>query len=223
MLLQSSITRRLRKDAWRRCLPFGILLNASTAQAEPQHFRFDPVHTQITFFVSHLGFSRSSGRLHILEGEFLFDPDDWSASRVTVAIDINTLNLGDSGWEKKLKSDEFFNAKKFPAARFASESIEKLDDKRGLIHGALSLHGVTRKLDIPFSLNKIGVHVYTFKYTAGFSAALTLKRSDFGIRALLPGVGDEVEVRLEVEGQRTRDPMQTIAPSAQEPEDAVKK
>ncbi len=186
-------------------LALASLFAVSIASARPQNFRFDPTHTQITFFVSHLGFSQSSGRLHVLEGDFVFDPDDWAASKVNVAVDIASLDMGDAGWEKKLKSSEFFNVKKYPTARFASDSVERIGDARGVIHGMLSLHGVTRKLDVPFAFNKIGVHSYTFKYTAGFSAAATFNRSDFAMRALLPGVGDEIELRLEVEGQRERD------------------
>jgi polyisoprenoid-binding protein YceI len=195
-----------------RTVAFALLLLAANAVAKPQNFRLDPIHTQITFFVSHLGFSQSSGRLHVLSGDFRFDPQDWTAAKVNAMVDIASLNMGDADCEKKLKSDEFFNVKKYPYAYFVSDSVEKINDTRGVVHGALSLHGVTRKLDVAFTVNKAGVHAYTFKYTMGLSAVMAIKRSDFGMRALLPGVGDEVEVRLEVEGQRERNAPETPIP-----------
>jgi len=39
--------------------------------------------------------------------------------------------------------------------------------------------------------------------TAGFSATATLKRSDFGINAYLPGLGDEVKLTIEVEANKS--------------------
>jgi polyisoprenoid-binding protein YceI len=179
-----------------------LLAGVVSAHAEASDYRFDSVHTQIIFFADHLGFSHPSGRLHVQNGYFHFDPDDWSTAKVDVRISIATLDMGDAAWEKKLKSDEFFNLKRFPEAHFLGSRVEKTGDNSGVIHGELTLHGVTRKLDLPIVSNKVGRHSFSLQYVAGFSATLSFKRSDFGMRASLPAVGDEVQIRLEVEGVR---------------------
>jgi polyisoprenoid-binding protein YceI len=179
-----------------------LLAGATSAHADASDYRFDIVHTQIIFFSDHLGFSHPSGRLHVQNGYFHFDPDDWSSAKVDVRISIASLDMGDAGWEKKLKSDEFFNLKRFPEAHFVSSSVEKTGGNNGVIHGELTLHGVTRKLDLPIVSNKVGRHTFSLQYVAGFSATLSFKRSDFGMRASIPAVGDEVQIRLEVEGVR---------------------
>lgn len=173
------------------------------AQAKPQRYAFDPVHTQVLFFVSHLGFSYPMGRFPKIEGGFTFDPDDWSRSKVEATIHVGSLYLGDAAWEKKMLSDEFFHAKKYPTMRFVSERVEKTGEDTGTIHGQLTLHGVTRPVAVGFRLNRIGRHAFSFKSAAGFSATARIKRSAFGMKRLLPAVGDTVDIRLEVEGLRS--------------------
>ena len=51
-------------------------------------------------------------------------------------------------------------------------------------------------------INRIGTHPYTLKATAGFSATTTISRSQYGLDALDGTLGDAVDVRIEVEGQR---------------------
>ncbi len=52
------------------------------------------------------------------------------------------------------------------------------------------------------TLNKVGKNPITEKMTAGFTATTTLKRSDFGIKTLLPDVGDEVKIEINAEAYK---------------------
>ena len=55
-------------------------------------------------------------------------------------------------------------------------------------------------MTLEVTYNKSGVHPYSKKFVAGFSATASLKRSDFDMVYGLPGIGNEVEIRIEVEG-----------------------
>ena len=57
-------------------LSLALLPGAPTLAAKPADYRFDQVHSQLVFFVSHLGFSHAIGRFSQWEGQFRFDPDD---------------------------------------------------------------------------------------------------------------------------------------------------
>jgi polyisoprenoid-binding protein YceI len=186
-------------------LPAGLLVLAliaapAWAQAAGRDYRFDTVHTQVLFRVSHLGFSNSTGRLHVKSGFFHFDDADWSQAKLDVTIDIASLDMGDAVWNEKLRSHEFFASERYPSARFIASGIDKVADKRAIVHGKLSLLGRTRPVDLAVTFNRAGVDAYTFKWTAGFSATAQLKRSDFGMVKYLPDVGDAVELRIEAEG-----------------------
>jgi polyisoprenoid-binding protein YceI len=195
-----------------------LALGGANAWADADTYSFDPVHTQIFFCTGHLGFSKPCGRLHVSAGNFSFDAKDWSTARVDVVIDINSLDLGDAEWESRVKSGEFLDAQRYPTARFISQRVEKTSDKygtqTGVMHGQLALHGKTLKIDLPFTFNKVGVHPYTFKRIAGFSAVLKIKRSDFGIDRYLQVVSDEVELRIEAEGFRDRHAGESTPPES---------
>jgi polyisoprenoid-binding protein YceI len=183
-----------------------VLLAASLpAAAKTERFVLDPVHTQVYFLASHLGFSRSLGKFAKFSGTLTFDRDDWSTATLDATVDIASLYMGDAAWEKKMLSDSFFDAKRYPTARFvATRLVREGRTDRGRLEGDLTLLGVTRPIAFDVTLNRIGRHTFSFQYVAGFSASTTIRRSDFGMRTQLPAVGDEVEIRLEVEALRER-------------------
>lgn len=182
----------------------GLLLLAAcaAASAAPARWRLDPVHCQVLFFADHLGFSRQMGRFTGVAGAIEFDPDDWTAGRVEVEIDVASLWLGDAGWEKKMRSDDFFDAARFPTARFASERVEATGEATARVHGTLTLRGVARPVVLDVTRNRVGRNTFNLKQTAGFSARTTLSRKAFGIARLPAAIADEVEVVLEIEAIR---------------------
>ncbi len=182
-----------------------LLVLPAAASAAARDYRFDTVHTQVLFSLSHLGYSHPTGRLHVKSGFIHFDEDDWGSAQVDVLIDTATVDMGDAAWNDKVRSHEFFAAEHYPTAHFVSTRVEKKGDRDGIVHGKLTLLGATRAVDLAVKFNRAGVDPYTFKSTVGFSATATLKRSDFGMSKYLPDVGDAVDLCIEVEGLRDRD------------------
>jgi polyisoprenoid-binding protein YceI len=172
------------------------------ASAAPDRYVLDRVHCQVLFFADHLRFSRQMGRFTGVSGWFTHDPDDWSSARVEAEIDIGSLWLGDAEWERKMLSDDFFNAAEHPTARFIGERVEPTGPDTGRLHGTLTLRGVTRPVVLELTRNRVGRNSFSLKSTAGFSARATLRRSEFGMTRLPAAIGDEVELRLEIEGIR---------------------
>jgi polyisoprenoid-binding protein YceI len=178
------------------------LLSSISAQASD--FKFDPVHTQIFFSISHVGYSHSTGRVAVKSGFFSFDDGDWSKSKVDVTIDIASLDMGNTDWSDKLKS-AFFDASTYPTAHYVSKSVQKTGEKSGIVHGELTLLGKTVPVDLQLTFNRAGVDGYTMRYIAGFSANATLKRSAFGMTRSDKDIGDDVTIHMEVEGDRDGD------------------
>lgn len=165
-------------------------------------YRFDTVHSQVQFRVSHLGFSESEGEFHDLRGEFRFDRDDWARSGCDVRIGVASLDLDDDAWNRRMLAADWFDVSRFPEMRFRCRKVERLDERSGRIDGELSLRGVTRPVALELRFNRAGVHKYSLKYTAGFMATTTIRRSDFGMIKYLPEIGDDISIRLDIEGQR---------------------
>jgi polyisoprenoid-binding protein YceI len=182
-------------------VPFALSPTRAAA-ADPATWRFDPVHTQITFFVEHLGFAHAAGRVRVAGGWFRFDPDDWSTAAADVSVDLTSLDMGDAKWSETVRSGQFLDVERWPTARFVGRSLDTEGRAPGqaILHGDLTLHGTTRPVELAVTFNRIGRDPYAFKRKAGFSARTTLARSAFGIKRYAEVVGEEIEVRIEVEG-----------------------
>jgi polyisoprenoid-binding protein YceI len=178
------------------------MLASPVVHARGWLYEIDPVHTQITFFVDHLGFSRASGRAYGATGHFVFEPGDWSSACVVARLDVARIGFGDDAWDQRMRRGDFFDADAHPEIVFHSTAVTPVDDDRARVDGVLALRGERVPVSLDLGFNKAGHNIAAGRHTAGFSARATLMRSDFGMSALIPRVGDEVEILIEAEGFR---------------------
>jgi polyisoprenoid-binding protein YceI len=197
----------------RHVLALAPLFAAGVAHADT--YRFDPVHTQVWFSADHQRFSHPQGRLRVKDGWFAFDAKDWSQGSVDVEIDMTSADMGDAKWSDMVRGGQFLDAARYPTARFTSTSVDRNDATHGVIHGDLTFHGTTRPVDVEFTLNRVGNDPYAFKQKAGFSARAVLHRSEFGIKRYVDVVGEDIELRFEIEGIRDGDAAKNETPPAQ--------
>lgn len=179
-----------------------FLLSPVPAEAAPERYNFDKTHTQILFFVNHLGFSMSQGEFHDYDGYFIFDRENPENSYVEVEIRAASIDMDDEKWDAHMKNEDFFHVEKHPVITFKSTNIEQFSEDSANITGDLTMLGVTKPVTLTTTLNKTGRHPFNQKYVAGLSATATVKRSEFGMNYGLPLIGEEAEIRLEIEGIR---------------------
>jgi polyisoprenoid-binding protein YceI len=67
------------------------------------------------------------------------------------------------------------------------------------VTGDLTLHGVTKPVTLDVDVVKVGEHPMRKALAAGFTAAATITRSDFGIAKYLPAVADDVKIHIVAE------------------------
>ena len=113
------------------------LIGVQPARAQIEIYEFDKAHTQILFFVDHIGFSKSQGEFHEYEGGFTFNRADPENSKVEVSIQTSSIDMDDEKWNKHMKNSDFFDVEKFPTMSFKSTKIKKTGDKTGTITGCL--------------------------------------------------------------------------------------
>lgn len=169
-----------------------------------QSYILEPVHTQILFFCDHLGFSKSQGEFLAFEGSFNFDPEQVEASTVEVTIHTSSINMDNQKWDEHMKNEDFFNVEKYPTMTFKSTKVESTKKGQMNVHGNLTILDQTHPAILAVTHNKSGVHPFSGKFIAGFSATTTIQRSTYGMTYGLPALGDEVEIRLEVEGEKSQ-------------------
>ena len=175
-------------------LAFGPAFGADT-------FSLDPAHTQTVFEVSHLGYSTITGNFHDLKGSVVLDQEKPNNSRVEVVIGTATVDTGLAARDNDLRSKNFFNVAEFPTMTFKSTSVRRTGPKTADVRGDLTLLGVTRPEVLKIILNRIAPDQLRNNATvAGFTGTTTIKRSDFGMKAYVPYIGDDVKVTINFEG-----------------------
>ena len=161
-------------------------------------YTLDPGHTFPRFEISHFGFSTHHGQFNKTAGKLVLDRAAKTGS-VEITVDTASIGTGDPKLEEHLRSDEFFNVAKFPVMKFRSKSIKFNGDAPASAEGELTLLGVTKPLTLTILRVKCGPHPMLKKEDCGAEVTGVLKRSDFGMKAYVPLVGDEVTLRIQVE------------------------
>lgn len=169
------------------------------AQAETLTYKLDKPHTQVVFAVNHLGFSNSIGKFLDYDGTITYDKAAVENSSVAVTIKTASVDLADQKWNDHMKNKDFFNVEQFPEMTFKSTKIERTGENTANITGDLTLLGVTKPVVLAAVLNQEGKHPMSGKAGIGVSATAKIKRSEFGMNYGLPMVGDDVDIRIEVE------------------------
>lgn len=177
---------------------FTLVTFSSGINAESQPLILDNQHTYVLWKVKHLGFSTQAGKWYA-NGQLTIDNDHPQQSKVKVIIKIDDIVTGIPELDKHLKGKLFFDTKQFPTATFVSNRVEVTGKDKAKVYGMLTLHGATKPITLNVVLNKAGINLLNDRETVGFSATASLKRSDYGINALIPEVGDDVDLEIEAE------------------------
>lgn len=188
----------------------GITANAqpskatTTTPATPTTWNVDASHSSVKFSVTHLTVSETEGVFKKFSGSINSKTADFQGAAINFTVDVNTINTDDEGRDKHLKSDDFFNAEKYPNMSFVGTSFKKVKGNVYVLEGNLTIRDVTKK--VKFNV----VYGGTVKdpwgnVKAGFKATGKISRSAFGLKwsALteMGGavVGDEVSMALNLE------------------------
>lgn len=176
------------------------------AQADPMKQEVDLSHTSVHWSIGHGGFSKVTGQFREIESvEFTFDRDDVSKSSVKVVINAASIESNHFFRDNWIRSAASMNVWKFGKITFESTEIKKTGDMKGTMTGNLTLHGETKPITMEVTYNKAGKHLSGKFMIDGFTARGTLKRSDFGMTAFAPWIGDEIDFVIQMEAHRPLD------------------
>ncbi len=151
----------------------GSEASSASSPAAVTTWAVDKSATKITFATTFQG-EAINGSFGSYTTAIAFDPEQLAKSHVKVAIDLASVSSGDKDRDTTLQSDSFFNTAATPKALFEAKSFSKTDATHFVAHGKLTLHGVTKSLDLPFSLTiRNGV--------ADMKGSTALDRTAFGV------------------------------------------
>lgn len=166
-------------------------------------YQVDKDHVALLFEVNHLGFSGFIGRFNDIAASLDFDPTAPEKSVLDVQIASASVDTPSDALDDKLRSSQMFDVAKYPVIRFQSRGIAVTGAKTGTVTGDLTLNGITKPITLAVQFNGGAANAFSGKYTLGFSGSGLIKRSDWGLTAWLPAVGDDIILTLRAEFQKT--------------------
>src|SRR5207237_340213 len=149
------------------------------------------------FKVRHMMITNASGDITGIKGKFELNDADISKTKIEATMETKTISTHNRERDKHLRGADFFDVKKYPQIKFQSTKVEKSGDK-WKVTGNLTLHGVTRPIQLDANVPTMAVKDPWGTVRRGFYATTKLSRRQFGLtwnQVLESGafvVGDEV-------------------------------
>ncbi len=168
-----------------------------------QNWKLDKAHTKIHFVTKYLVISDVEGEFKSFDGTFTSSKADWSDLKADLSVDVSSISTENEMRDKHLKSDDFFNAEKFPTITFKSKNIKSLGNNKYVLVGDLTIRDVTKAVEIPVVYGGTVSDPWG-NVKAGFKATGSLDRKDYGLKysnAAKTGeavVGDVVHFTIDI-------------------------
>lgn len=162
----------------------------------------DPTHSDVTFKIRHMMISTVSGQFEEFSGKIETENDDFTGADIHFSAKIDSITTKNEDRDNHLKSDDFFNAEKYPELTFQSTSY----DGNKLV-GNLTIRDVTKEVTLNTDFNGVVTDPYG-QTKAGFEITGKINRKDFNLTwSAVTEAGKIVvsdEVKLVIDAQFTK-------------------
>lgn len=176
-----------------------VLILVSSAFAQVEAWKIDPMHSAAQFAVRHLGISTVRGEFKKVSGSASYDPADASKTTLEATIDATSVDTRVDMRDNDLRSANFLDVQKYPTITFKSKRAESAGSGKLKITGDLTIHGVTKEVVLDVDGPTAAVKDPRGNYHMGASATTTVNRKDFGVSGAAGMVGDDISITIDTE------------------------
>ncbi|HEX2528392.1 MAG TPA: YceI family protein [Geminicoccus sp.] len=162
--------------------------------AADRSYAVDPARTRVEFSVDATGFAGAIGTMKVRTGSLQLDPAHPDQARVTLVLDAASIDTGFAARDEAIRGSSFLNVGEFPEIHFTTTAVYPDRGDHATVLGELQMIGVTKPLAIDTEL----LEKTTDDGALRFSGHARLARSDWGMTAFLPMVGDDVQISFQL-------------------------
>jgi polyisoprenoid-binding protein YceI len=165
----------------------------------------DKAHSKLGFAVKHMGVSTVRGEFKDFDGTLEVDENGNLSAHGVVKAD--SIDTNQEQRDEHLRSADFFDAENHSEISFESTSFERVDDDNYKVVGNLTIHGVTREIELNAEHGGVDVGMQD-EHRTGFEVTGQISRKDFDMKfnaALGSGnavVADKVKLILDIEATK---------------------
>lgn len=164
----------------------------------------DHPHAEIQFSAKHMLVSNVRGHFDRFDATVTTEGDTMEDAKIHFSAETASVNTGTEQRDNHLRSDDFFNAEKYPKLSFESTSFKKVDDHNYKLTGNLTIRDVTNPIELNVEYGGEVKDSYGNR-RKGFAVTGKLRRKEFGLKynALLEAggavVSDEIKIDCHAE------------------------
>ncbi len=180
-----------------------VLIAATSFFAAVTKYETDTAHSNISFAIPVAGgLSHVGGKFTEFKVDIVYDDKDVTKSSVTAIIKAASIDTGIERRDAHLRTADFFDVEKYPEITFKSSRVEK-KGKNLIAHGTFTMHGVSREIALPFTINGVNKDPKDpNKTTLGLTARASISKKEYGMTWGRPDnpnfLGDMVQIELNV-------------------------
>jgi polyisoprenoid-binding protein YceI len=180
------------------------VFGATSLMAQKSSWNLDKAHSGVGFSVRHLVISEVTGNFKDYDISLKSTKDDYSDAVVEATIKVASINTDNEKRDAHLRTDDFFNAEKYPEIKFKSTLFEKVGDNKYKITGDLTIRDVTKKVTFDATYNG-SINAPWGAMVTSWKATLSLNRFDYNLKwnkTIEAGgliAGDTINITLNLE------------------------
>ncbi|OYY50108.1 MAG: polyisoprenoid-binding protein [Methylophilaceae bacterium 17-44-8] len=185
-------------------MALGLALSTS-AFAATETYNIDAGHSFANFSIRHV-VAKTTGSFNDVTGLIKIDRDNLTNSSVNAKIAVASVSTRHAKRDEHIQKPDYLDAVQFGEMTFFSTKVEAKSATEGVMTGQLTLHGVTKEIQVPFKVLGFGADPWGGQ-RAGFEGHTLIKASDYGFAWMKKPnspVGDEVEITLLIEGVKAK-------------------
>ncbi len=149
---------------------------------------------KVTFQIKNLGIN-TNGFFGNMQANIQFDPNALATSTIEATVDVNSINTDNDTRDEHLRSDEFFDAAKYPKITMKSVSLKHKSGNNYSGQFNLTMKNHTKAFEVPFTYVAAGS-------TGTFKGSFKLNRLDFGVGEKSLVLSNDVTVFIEAETEK---------------------
>jgi polyisoprenoid-binding protein YceI len=180
------------------------LVLALPVLATAETWVIDPAHTVSGFTVRHMMITNVTGVFEATRGTIDYTVGDPNSIKADITIETKSVNTRIAKRDDDLRSDNFFNAEKFPTITFKSKRVQNVKPGGFELVGDLTIRDVTKEVVLKVEGPTPPIKDPQGNRRVGATASTAINRKEFNInynRLIEAGgvVGDEVKINLDIE------------------------
>lgn len=173
---------------------------------EAEVFGIDRSHSHLGFAIPFLGLNKVHGTFNDYTATILYDDVKPERSSVTVVIEAKSIDTHGEMRDRDLQGEPWFATEKHPQIVFQSTRIERKGGEQYVVHGNLTMKGITKAVAIPMTRTVPRAPDAGWgNIRIGGTGAVMINRRDFGIDGpefWSKALGDSVEIEIDLLGNR---------------------